>query len=56
LEVGFIDFSDHNFTWWGTIHGAFKVPVIVFKMIWQLILEKILAEHGAICFGISPNS
>jgi len=48
-------FFEDNFRWRGTILGAFKVPTTTLKMIWQPILEEILAKHGDVCFGISPN-
>jgi hypothetical protein len=48
-------FSEHNFRWQGTILWAFNVLVIVFKVVWQPVLEEVLAIHGVICFWISPN-
>jgi hypothetical protein len=42
-------------TWRGTILRAFNVLAVVFKVVWQPILEKVLAIHGVIYFQILPN-
>jgi len=48
-------FFQCNLTWRGTILRAFNVLGVVFKVVWQPILVKVLAIHGVIYFQILPN-
>jgi hypothetical protein len=50
-----MDFSEHNFKWWGIISRAVDVPTTVLKMVWGPILEEILAIHGVVYLWIFPN-
>jgi hypothetical protein len=55
LEVEMMAFFECNLRWWGIISRAFIIPIVVFKVLWQPILEEDLVIHGTIYFRILPN-
>jgi hypothetical protein len=55
LEVELMAFFQCYLRWRGTNLSALNVLAVVFKVVWQPILEKVLAIHGVIYFQILPN-